>query len=330
MGDDRPIRYLDPDGTVVYRASGLGACDGVILGLAAGRVPNEVPEWLQEVFDEGHVAEPQIIAMLGDEGLIDVNGLDTQPEIEFEVGEFNDRRVIIRAHADGWDGGTLVECKKFRDSTWPKFLRSGVECSPLYPWQTAAMWWGLDEMGTPPERMLFTGGHWDGEKVIEIDVKTHTDPPLPRTALLKRIARWERMIGEGLDVADLHEPCANTMYPCPMFAKGCPSEKADDEVVELDGERAEVAELLGEQLETQQKIMKTAKDMLDAAKKKRKDIESALRGIHEDLGESPKKMRAGRFTFTHVTGTVEPRMTAGYDLDYFKLKAEKAPTNEKE
>ena len=33
MGDNRPVRYVEPDGTIVYRASGLGLCDRIYAAL---------------------------------------------------------------------------------------------------------------------------------------------------------------------------------------------------------------------------------------------------------------------------------------------------------
>lgn len=335
MGDDRPIRYLDADGTVVYRASGLGACDGVILGLAAGRHPAKTPDWLLEVYEEGNVAEPFIMSRLAERYDSDHDALlrfDTQTEWELEVGEINDARVIVRGHSDGWDEdhAVIAEAKKFRDSTWPKFLRQGVECNDLYPWQVSTYMHAAIQQGHTDVRCLFVGGHWSGDEgdpVSEVEWHELADPPLPLKAIRKRIARWENMIADGLDVTDLSS-CSTRMFPCAMFGRGCPSESGDDETVELTGEHAEVAAMLAEQWVTQQSIITTAKRMIEAAEERKKALREGINGLLEDIGTDHKKMTAGGYKLVHVTGSVPPKEVRGYDLDYWKITPPKkeAPT----
>jgi hypothetical protein len=334
MGDDRPIRYLDPDGTVVYRASGLGACDGVILGLAAGRRPAQTPDWLMEIFNEGHEAEPFILARLIEKYDSDHDvmlELDTQNEWELEIGEINDRRVIIRSHSDGYDftNHILVEAKKFRPSTYPKFQRQGVECNPNYPWQLSVMMHSIHQLNGLMPEALFVGGRYEKEEgddspIGEVEWHTYPDPPIPFKDIRKRIARWENMIGDGLDVTDL-TTCSTRMYPCAMFGKGCPSE-AEDDTVELEGEHAEVAALLGEQWAVQQGIITTAKRMIEEAEKKKKALREGIEGLLDDIGEDHKKMTAGGYKFNHITGEVPPKEVKGYSLDYWKITPPKKET----
>lgn len=330
MGDDRPIRYVEGDGTVVYRASGLGVCDGVILGLAAGRKPNKIPDWLMEVFEEGHTAEPHIIEKLLNERTHLGDGvLETQPEFELEVGEINDRRVIVRSHADGYNPGeaALIEVKKFRDSTWPKFLKSGVECNDLYPWQVSSMMHAIRDTAGDYPTLYFTGGHWSGDEgdpVSEIHTFTHHDPPIPLKAIRKRIARWENMIADGIDVTDL-DSCSSRQFPCAMFGKGCPEEaKADDATLALTGEHADVARTLGEQWAVQTGIIKTANQMIEAAKVKQKAYAEGIEGLLEDLGDTESmKVKAHGYTFSHVKTAVAAKEVKGYDMDYWKMTAPK-------
>jgi hypothetical protein len=337
MGDDRPIRYVEHDGTIVYRASGLGACDGVILGLAAGRKPNAVPAWLQEVFDEGHYAESFILDKLTSLSLHEHLKLDTQTEWELEVGEINDRRVIVRGHSDGWDpdADVIVECKKFRDSTWPKFQTAKVECSPLYPWQVSVYMHAAGQQGYGPT-LLFVGGHWDSTDsaapISEIEVFEYVDPPIPLSAIRRRIARWENMIADGLDVTDLREPCTSPMFPCAMFGKGCPNETAEDTTLELTGDHLLVAETIAVEMARQASIAKTADEMAKAVKKRKKELEDGLRALHDALIEDgvvdapPKKMRAGVYVLSHVTSEVPEKTVKGYQLDYFKVTTTKEGT----
>jgi hypothetical protein len=346
MGDDRPIRYIDPDGTVVYRASGLGACDGVLLGLGRGRKPNAVPEWLQEVYDEGHRMESTILAQLQEQEAFAGYQFDSQTEWELEVGEINDRRVIVRGHTDGWDvtERTFAEAKKFRPSTWPKFLSKGVECSPLYPWQASVYMHAAIQQGFQDVNMVFVGGEYipevlddDGnvterERINSVHPFMLSTPPIPLKAIRKRIARWENMIDDGLDVTDLREQCKPSMYPCPMFGKGCPSETEKDEPLLLTGDYAIAGELIATALATQASIAKTANQMLAAVKSKKKELEADLHAFRQQLvddgvvTELPPKMSAGGFTLTHVTGEVPERVAKGYELDYFKVTPPKKET----
>jgi hypothetical protein len=333
MSDDRPIRYAEHDGTIVYRASGLGACDGVILGLAAGRKPNDVPAWLQEVFDEGHRAEPMILDQLLtlEPGHYNHLVLDTQTEWELEVGEINGRRVIVRGHSDAWDpnADVIVECKKFRDSTWPKFMRSKVECSPLYPWQVSSYMHAAGQQGYGP-RLLFVGGHWVGGELPEIGVFEYADPPISLSAIRRRIARWENMIESGMDLTDLREKCSTPMFPCPMYRKGCPNELDDSTVVELTGDYILAAETLIAELEKEGRITKTANEMLKSSKERKSVLEDGLRALQEALVDDgvvdapPKKMRVGEYVVSHVNSDVPEKVVKGYTLDYFKLTPPKA------
>jgi hypothetical protein len=313
---------MDADGTVVYRASGLGACDGVILGLAAGRRPAKTPDWLMEVFEEGNVAEPHIIKMFCEQDGHQYD-FDTQTEFELEVGEINDRRVIVRGHVDGWDAklSTFIEAKKLRDSTWPKFLSSGVECNDLYPWQVSTYMHAAVQMGHTEPQLFFTGGHWsdnENDPVSEIKSWLLVDPPIPLKAIRKRIARWENMIDQGLDVTDLTE-CTTRMYPCAMFGKGCPSEAIEDETVELEGEHAEVAAMLAEQWTVQQSIITTAKRMIEEAEKKKKHLREGIEALLEDLGADHKKMKAGGYKLTLIETQVPPKEVRGYGYTYWKI-----------
>lgn len=328
MGDDRPNRYLDPDGTVVYRASSLGMCDGVVLGLAAGRKPAKTPEWMLEVYEEGNVAEPLILAqLLAMEHHSHLSFEDDQHEVELEIGEINDRRIIVRGHTDGWvetsDAVTIVEAKKFRDSTWPKFQRSGVECMDIYPWQVSVYMHAALQEGLAPT-LLFVGGHWDGDGgVSEIGVFQHLDPPIPFKDIRKRVARWENMIESGMDVTDL-DSCSTRMFPCAMFGKGCPSETAEVEAHEWSGSDGEVAVELGKLLVKYAGIKQTANQMLAAAEKEYKNASEGLRGLIEATGvESARKFSIDGVTITRVVKETPAHERKASKSDYFQVSAPK-------
>jgi|LakMenEpi03Aug12_release.lakeMendotaPanAssembly.Ray.scaffolds.fasta_scaffold07683_13 hypothetical protein len=324
---DKPARYIDDDGTIIYRASSLGTCDGVMLGIAAGRTPNQPPEWLQTIFDEGHTAEPMILGMLLGSGP-DRAGLvlDTQTEWDLYIGEINDRPVIVRGHSDGWDpaADVIVECKKFRSSTWPKFLSAKIEVSDLYPWQTSAYMHAAGQAGYGP-RLLFVGGHWQNDTVSEIAVFEYADPPIALSAIRKRIARWENMIAEGIDVTDL-AGCSARFYPCPMWGKGCPAETEPVNDIELSGEWADLAATYIAELDALSASTRDHDAALKAAKTRKKELEAGLDALVEAMLDAdvidapPKRLKVGGRTLTHVVSEIPEKVSKPYRLDYWKVQ----------
>lgn len=234
MGDNRPARY-EENGVVVYRASALNMCDKMFVALANGYTPKAHPAWFQEVLDEGSMMEHEIIAMYQETRDREVIGGQSVVELEVTDG------VIIRGSIDGivvGAGGTggdspLFEAKKFRESTWGKFRRQGVEAMPWYPWQVSAYMHGLGV-----DECEFVGGLYDGEHIIDIEVKHLAMPPIPLIAIQKRVAKLEGIINSG-KVPD-QVPCTVRMYPCPMFYLHDeddqfqpPVQPAPDQVIEL-------------------------------------------------------------------------------------------------
>lgn len=324
----RPARYIDDNGDVIYRASSLGTCDGVILGVAAGRTPNPPPEWLQTIFDEGHAAEPMILERLAQIPEWAHLNLDTQTVWELHVGTINDRDVIIRGHSDGWDANAdvLVECKKFRSSTWPKFQTAKIEVSDLYPWQASAYMHAAGQNGWGPT-LLFVGGHWEHDAVTEIAVFRYDDIPIPLSAIRKRIARWENMIADGIDVTDL-TGCTTRQFPCPMFGKGCPAETVDmtDTTVDLTGEWADLASTYIAELDTLSAATREHDAALKALKARKKELEVGLDALVEAMLEAdivatpPKRLKIGERTLTHVVSDIPEKTSKPYRLDYWKVQ----------
>lgn len=256
MSDNRPSRYVETadDGTetVIYRASSLGGCERAFVAMANGYAARPHPEWFQEVLDEGTAMEPVIREMFAasqgeDPALHGLDGWQDQYEGELEVGVIGGRRIVVRWHCDdvlfdddGDPTAVLREYKKFRDSTWPKFQRSGVETNPNYPWQVAAMMHTLTDMGYA-NVCQFVGGHLHQTEIIEVEHHVYHEPPIPRVGILKKLARIERLIAEGNAPDEV--PC-QVSYPCghwylhdDQLAGG----KDAAEVVTLTGEDAKSA-----------------------------------------------------------------------------------------
>ena len=217
--DNRLFRYIETgdDGTetVVYRASSVGACERALLATARKYERRQHPEWFDAVLDEGRRMEPHIDAIWQNEtGVTVVGGQDI---VELYVGEIDGRDVIIRGHIDGridGDRHTLVEYKKFRPSTWGKFLQQGVEVNVNYPWQVSVyMYAGMFD------NVMFVGGLYSPEqdRIVEVAEFRLTNPPIPLAAIRRKVARIERMINAGFDPCDDGVECKASMYPCPYF-----------------------------------------------------------------------------------------------------------------
>lgn len=229
MSDNRPARYVEPDGLVVYRASALGMCDRIFAALDAGYEPMAHPEWFQRVLDEGTNSEDAIREMFEERS----DGLfvtDTQLEVELEVMD----GVVIRGHIDGLVAthGALFEAKKFRPSTWDKFQRSGVECMPNYPMQTSIYMHALELT-----EMFFVGGLYDPDTQTIIDIKSleYHSPPINMLAIRKRVAKLEGIINDGIHVMDVACP-PTAQFPCPFYFlhdddSPQPKERPGDEII---------------------------------------------------------------------------------------------------
>lgn len=216
MGIDTPPRY-EEDGIVYYRASALGMCDRIFAAMTQGYEPMSKPEWFQTVLDEGTRMETKIRdKFIEDTGL---TVIEDQREVRIEILD----DVFIVGHIDGLTEDEEVpdnvwEGKKFRPSTWEKFLRSGVECLPYYPIQSAIYMHALREEFDSDVGLHFTGGLYNEDKDTIDEVYTHhyIDPPVPLLAIKKRVAKLEAIINDGIHVMDVK--CAKpAMYPCPFY-----------------------------------------------------------------------------------------------------------------
>ena len=230
MGDNRPVRYVEDDGTIVYRASGLGMCDRIYAALEQGYEPASHPAWFQQVLDEGTAMEATIREMFVEEYQQIVEGDQQEVELEIMPG------IVIRGHIDGYlpdkEGDALWEGKKVRPSGWEAFKRKGVEWHKNYPMQVSVY---MHALGT--EHLLFTGGLYDPEKEEIIETYTHAyhQPPVNLLGIRKRIAKLEGLIDSGKHAMDI--ACPSTPdYPCPFFFlhdedAGEPSERPGDDVI---------------------------------------------------------------------------------------------------
>lgn len=330
--DERPPRYVEPAArpgkgeldTVVYRASGFGMCERALVAIANDYPPMPPPEWFQRVLDEGSDAEQQIRDMWA-AGHGRPDSTVAQCLIELEVGELYGRRVIIRAHADdvlgnSLEGYVLREYKKFRDSTWPAFLRQGVEIHANYPWQVAVMMHGLAQVDPGNVEVVceFVGGHWDGDKISEVDGKLLIDPPIPLKGILLRVAKLERMIHDQLDVNDV--PC-RVMWPCGFWnmpwIDGCNKAMGGGDIPEVKVNAALVYRYAD--LAKQSSSLTATAKLLD---KERKELGKTIIAAWPDEPDPDnpiKKVRVDDLIVTRVRAHYPSRTTKAYDTDSFKI-----------
>lgn len=109
IADHRPNAYPEelPDGTerLILRASAIGSCERALIAAANGVPPEPAPAWMQAKFDEGTIAEPQILSALSS-GYREVKTRDGRP-LHFGVNHL--------------DPGTATSYRKLNEN----FLRPG-------------------------------------------------------------------------------------------------------------------------------------------------------------------------------------------------------------
>lgn len=318
LSEDAPLRYLDPNGTVVYRASGLAACERAVVALANGYPPSPPPASMQAIFEEGKDAEPLIDLAWRKQSGAKVSG--RQQTIELEIGEIDDKLVIIRGHIDGIATYQkpmhkfVVDYKKFRDSTWEDFKRKELEVHPSYAWQFSVYMIALNMDA------MMVGGHLVDGKISEVHEVPLLIPPFNMKALRKRIIRWERLINTGYDAREVE--CKQQMYPCPAWKLHDIAEGSEYTIP--DDDMGEVAEMyITEWREATAALKGLEKDVTYWNDKKGK----AALGLQETLrtlgpeADKAKKLQAKDVVVSRVRKTIPAHMRGEVKQDYFMMKA---------
>jgi hypothetical protein len=203
------MRYVDDDGTVVYRASSLGYCPRAFVALANGITSMPAPQWLQTAWAEGVEMESKIIEMLYEIGYV-VDNNDSQNEVTLEVRP----GLVVKGHIDGIAtlGGDqyIVEAKKVAENSWLTATNQAVENNVLYPWQLSVY---MHALALPA---IFVQGKYSRKKnsIDEICVHLYEAAPISLKDIFKRVVMLERMIDEHhyMDV-----PCSSPIYPCGWY-----------------------------------------------------------------------------------------------------------------
>lgn len=272
LDPDRPIRE-ERDGAVYYRASAIGSCVRALVAAAKPKAypPRPHPEWFMDVLNEGKRMETVIDNAWQEQ--TDVPTINHQARVTLYIGEINGKDVYVEGSIDGQraDRNTLREYKKFRDSTWPTFVRNGIEVHVNYPWQTSVYMHGGEF-----DDVEFVGGHYwctkddDGniteEGISEVHGHTLTGPPIPLKAIRLKVAMVERLINDGYDPKEVE---CSVKFPCAWWYLHDIKDDDKPERVEVDlsTEWLDAITQLGRARETKaqaEREEKAAKAALDA------------------------------------------------------------------
>lgn len=292
-GDNRPPRYVDEDGTIVYRASGWKTCDVAFANYALGVEPSDPPEFLRKAWDQGNEYEPVVLGRMqqtslpllsGGVATVRVEGRDDgeQWELDVVLGESGadgeGERIVARCHPDAlgtasWFGAgdvlaandvpVVVEVKALGKTYWSKFKKGGYEAVGLYDHQLAI------QMHATKRPLLFVCGEkLEGGGIGEVVGQLVTVAPVAKSRLRIDVARRERIIAETIERGVAPE-CETNQYPCPFWFLHT------DEPAE--GPRAGNAELVG-LVERERELDQAKKLAVDAHAAAKKALEAWLEG----------------------------------------------------
>lgn len=316
-GDNRPSRYIEErDGgeLVVYRASSLNKCPRALVALARGYPPEPLPDFMLEVFAEGHRYEPAIIEKLEALQGADVEG--RQEVYELDLGEMHGRQVVVRGSVDGEINSdshrTLVEIKKVRYGGWAEFCRKKVEYVDSYPWQLSAYM-----LAGGFHDALFVGGRLEDGEITALSVNHYPDPPIPFKAIRDRVQQVEDLIAEGWGVPEV--TCTD-QYPCEFFKfHDVPDEP---EEYELDDRYEDVVREF-DVLDAAYRAQKAKADRLDRRRRKAADQLREMLGLDGARAAGAKKLVRGETVITRTVKTIAAHMRKETTQDYFTVKRPK-------
>jgi hypothetical protein len=300
-----------------------------MVAVARGVKGKPHPQWFQDVLNEGHRAEPEILArnlaeQTGFPRYVEPSSGKDQHEVYLDVGEIDGKRVVIVGHvdaiqADEWgDWQYVVEAKKFRKSTYKTAASKGPWYTDYYLTQMSIYMHATGLKGK------WVAGEWDGERII--DHRTHElqVPPVSLPFIKMRVARVERLLNEGYMPDEVE--CTNN-YPCPFWflhdvkEKGSSKVSADKKV--LEGE----AEALAFQLAEVQELISSEKEILKALEDQKKELAAQFKKLTSDDPADTKWSVANgdlEVDITRVQSDVPEKVTKAYKLDYYKINVKRS------
>lgn len=318
--DNRPVRYLDGD-KVVYRASGFGQCDRLIVATSQEYYAAPHPEWFQAVLDEGTAMEP-IIRHKWDSQTAVPTTFEQQP-VELEIGEIAGKLIVVRGHIDGQAGvdNVVREFKKVRATQWDRFLRSGVEYLPTYPWQVSIYMHAMKNYGCEVVGGKMEVDEWGKPDITDLHQHWLEAPPLPFKAIVKRAIHLEGLISEGFDAKEVD--CNKSVYPCPYFR--IHDEKEDEDVYQLPviGDAGGLARQYISQIDEAKREKARLRKEMQKWDKQDDVASEALKGCLQAMGPEAVKasiLETEDYQVSRIRGHVPEATRRAYDKDYFAVK----------
>lgn len=204
---DKPMAYVDPDGTVVYRAFSISTCSKALILSRLGVEGAPPPESMQLRFDDGHLHEPAIISRIEEYTGWKHTPDGSQNEVELPVMS----GVIIRGHTDGIavnpafnPDQRILEAKALADSGYKAWKAQGFDGFPYYRDQLTVYMHALDLPAIFAVKNKNSG---------VVDVTMVDDPPGNIDEIVNRIKIIE---AQALN-DDVPGPCDRRSFPCPFY-----------------------------------------------------------------------------------------------------------------
>ncbi len=240
---NKPMVYVDGNGTAYYRASALSSCFNALYAARMGVEGGGWPEWLQQRANAGHDHEPLILAKLEQRFELRTGGY--QDEVVMKVPGTN---AVTIGHVDAWgypmepgqmwvthvegklvgnDKGrgvidpvlipfnepvVVVDAKAFSKVTFEKYLKGGgMAAFPEYQWQQSDYCHGADV------KALVLAVKCKDNDCLVVDL--YMPPPITKAQIFQKIMKIEAAVKvqqeEGLFTAF---KCPDPLdYPCPYF-----------------------------------------------------------------------------------------------------------------
>lgn len=302
---DEAIVYVASDGTIIYRASGIGGCIKSLIAARLDYDPMPVSEKMRALFRSGHEAEEEAVAWLEGQG---VAVLGRQSEARLPITG----RVSVLGHIDGLVAGGrdsldgplttvqggmearlphrwIAEIKSQSNAEWLK--RKNGNRSRLqdrYDWQASMYMFALD---------LPLVWYWWNRDAKQMDSELVILPPVSMIAIRTRVLEVEHAARSGV----VSRSCDNTMYPCPYFYLH-DEEDEQKRIVQWD-EEGNLEPINDKVIEVFAKSYKRSALEEDVARKRKDVVRKALRDSFE--GRTVRTENGWKVTFFDSSRVVE-------------------------
>jgi hypothetical protein len=214
---DRPIAYQDTDGTIVYRASSVGACPRRLWAARMGYESKPTPEKFQAIFDRGHEIEAETLVLLAQKGYkVDSNQAEVSVAITKTLKVVGHIDGIVTSPRDyvvrGTDPDTrfLLEIKGLGPDYYDQLLTRGIKSFPHYAYQLTTYLRALQPQGITSHLFVVNRKELPDDHPQKLWIATVG--PLPQWS---EVANRVTSIEDA--VRDNKMPDCSPSYPCPFY-----------------------------------------------------------------------------------------------------------------